>query len=181
VRYDFYVNRKLIQTQIRSKALPGPIGIDIGPDIAQLPFNYTVVATILVPNREFKTIIEGAVFASNLSGTFECTLTTEGSSETDDEIYTASNVQTVQSGNQSFALAFEAADSTGARTVKFSANVTVASGADNTLRTSGAMAINRSGVTQNVTGSGEGALTNDLLSEFDLVTEDGAVELSCSQ
>ncbi len=61
IKFEIFVNRKLIVTQIRSTELPGPIGIDVGSNIATPPFNYSIVATLLHPNRQYTTVLNAAV------------------------------------------------------------------------------------------------------------------------
>jgi hypothetical protein len=61
VKVEFYVNRQLFATQIRSKELPGPLGVVLGPDVAVKPFNYSIVATLLHPNRQFVSVAQGAI------------------------------------------------------------------------------------------------------------------------
>ena len=67
IRFEFYVNRQLVSTQLRSEALPGPIGLSIPTSMATVPFNYSVVATVLYPNRSFSTVINGAITTGELS------------------------------------------------------------------------------------------------------------------
>ena len=61
IKFEFFVNRKLVLTQIRSSELPGPVGIDIGTKVASPPFNYSIVATLLHPNRQYTTVLNAAV------------------------------------------------------------------------------------------------------------------------
>ena len=61
IQYDFYINNRLFSSQITSKQLPGPIGIDVSSEVVPLPFNYTIKATVLHPNRTFTTMAFGAV------------------------------------------------------------------------------------------------------------------------
>lgn len=119
IEFRFFVNRKLFATQIRSKELTGPIGVDIGSDIASPPFNYSIVATLLHPNRQFVTIAQGAVYANSFSGVLDCTLsvTETASDTTTDPVtteYTASAVTISQSSNNSIIFNFEGTSSTAA-------------------------------------------------------------------
>ncbi len=61
IQFDFYVNRSLFASQIRSTELPGPVGISVPYTVAPIPFNYTVVAKVLHPNRVFTTVLNAAV------------------------------------------------------------------------------------------------------------------------
>lgn len=127
IQFDFFINRRLFSSQIRSTELPGPIGVDVGSDVATLPFNYTVVAKVLHPNREFTSVLNGAVFASNLSRLLDCTLTT-GINGDDTEEYVENDIAAVQTGNNSFTFSFESDSVSGDHSVEFSAAVTVGSG-----------------------------------------------------
>jgi len=61
IQFDFYVNRSLFASQIRSTELPGPVGVTVPHTAAALPFNYSVIAKVLHPNRVFTTVLNGAV------------------------------------------------------------------------------------------------------------------------
>jgi hypothetical protein len=82
IKFDFYINRHFFVSQVRSKELPGAIGIDIGPDVATPPFNYSIIATLMHPNRQFVSMAQGAIYAQDLSTTLNCTLT-ESATELD--------------------------------------------------------------------------------------------------
>lgn len=117
IQFQFFINRRLVSTQIRSKELPGPIGIEVTPQLASRPFNYTMVATLLHPNRQFVSVAQGAVYAQTISSSLPCvlTITNEGKKVE----YREATVPLVQSGNSSFTLAFEAISTTeGSRDVK---------------------------------------------------------------
>ncbi len=107
IKYEFFVNGKLIETQVTSNELSRPIGLTITPNIAPLPFNYTVVATLLHPNSSYKTVINGAAFEEEGSSTsLTCTVdNAEGLT------HTASDVQTVQTANNTIDLSFTAENS----------------------------------------------------------------------
>ncbi|MBX7143225.1 MAG: hypothetical protein K1X79_02125 [Oligoflexia bacterium] len=113
IKFEFFVNRKLFATQIRTTALPGPVGVDIGRDVAEPPFNYTAVATLLHPNRQFTTIIEGSVYAVDLATNFDCSITRPADSEDSVKLFTENGVNTIQSGNDTLSLAVNNAKSTG--------------------------------------------------------------------
>lgn len=102
IRFEFYLNRRLHVTQIRSQELPGPVGIDIGPDVATLPFNYTVVARVLHPNRTFTTVLNGAAYNNELSGLLDCIFTQVSGEK--EQVLTLSPANALQTGNNSFAL-----------------------------------------------------------------------------
>lgn len=75
IRFDLYVNRHLFVSQIRSRDLPGPIGATVPPTVATPPFNFSIVATVLHPNRQFSSVAQGAVYPVDLTGTFSCKIT----------------------------------------------------------------------------------------------------------
>jgi hypothetical protein len=61
IQFQIFVNGQMVATQVRSPELPRAIGFDVTPDIAEAPFNYTIVATVLYPNRSFTSVAQGAV------------------------------------------------------------------------------------------------------------------------
>jgi hypothetical protein len=112
IRFDFFVNRQLVSTQLRSKELSGGIGIDVTPQDATIPFNYSVIATLLTPNRTFTTVINGAVFETDLATKLSsCTYTVSDKVTTQDEdsssrVYVADKITTVQNGNEGLTVSF---------------------------------------------------------------------------
>lgn len=61
IEVKYFINGNFYTSQIRTNELPKPLGIDIGPDVAQIPFNYSIVASILHPNRRFSSLAQGAI------------------------------------------------------------------------------------------------------------------------
>jgi hypothetical protein len=175
IRFEFYVNRKLVATQIRSVELPGPIGVIIGPDIAAPPFNYTVIARIMHPNRTFTTVINGAAYANELVATLDCTVTLG----TDDsaEMFVANDVGTIQEGNNSFTLAFEAADESKDEKITVS---TVVSTTDSTASASLSITRNDTLTVTNVTGELVKNEDGVGIDSVELSSEDGNTSLDCS-
>ncbi|MCB0354069.1 MAG: hypothetical protein KDD64_11105 [Bdellovibrionales bacterium] len=128
IQFDFFINRKLFTSQIRSPELPGPIGVDIGPDIAPVPFNYMIVATTLTPNgRPFTTVLPGAVFASNLARTFDCTVLVGGENGNE---YLKNDASSSQLGNDTFSLSFDAKSLTDSDTLTVTGTFTVSGGTE---------------------------------------------------
>lgn len=82
IRFDLYVNRHLLVSQIRSNELPGPIGATVPPTVATPPFNFSIVATLLHPNRQFSSVAQGAIYPVDLTGTFSCKITVADGAET---------------------------------------------------------------------------------------------------
>jgi len=114
IKFEFFVNRALVATQIRSKELTGAVGIDVDPKTTPFPFNYTVIATVLGPNRTFTTVLNGAAFSSDLTGggsITSCTLalsdTVTTQSETTARTFTADTVVLSQTSNSTLQIDFE--------------------------------------------------------------------------
>lgn len=183
IQFDFFINRKLFSSQYRSPTLPGAVGVDIGPDVATTPFNYTVVATVLHPNRGYTTVIEGAVFDSALATELNCTLTveTETSEEETDEltgsIYTAENVPTNQVGNNVFEIEFTAADESGENEISIDASVTINSGEESTGSITTTDAEEN---TTTSTGTATVDTTDGALNSLTILSDDGLQTLTCS-
>jgi hypothetical protein len=175
IRFDFFVNRRLFTSQIRSKALPGPIGVDVGADVAATPFNYSVVATLLHPNRQFTTVIEGAVFGNNLIATLDCTLTVPGTSDTD--MFTESSVTTGQSANNALTVSMNgAANETNSEEVTAEAALTIQE--DNSL--AGTFSYTRSNISKSVAVTGTATIASGGLTAFSVASSDGDTTLKCS-
>jgi hypothetical protein len=69
IQFDFFINRRLYSSQLRSKEQPGPIGIDVSKDMFQLPLHYAVLAKIITPQGNyFSSIVYGII---NADGTTE--------------------------------------------------------------------------------------------------------------
>lgn len=83
IRFEIFVNRHLLVSQIRSPELPGAIGVTVPPTIAAPPFNYSIVATVIHPNRQFSSVAQGAVYPVDLSGTLSCEVKTTNQGEND--------------------------------------------------------------------------------------------------
>jgi hypothetical protein len=179
IQLDYYVNRMHFTSQIRSKALPGPLGIDVGSDYTAPPFNYTVVAKLLHPNREFTTVIEGAVFELDLAATLDCTLTRpvdgeEGSSK----IYTESSVATVQLSNDTLLLNASALKTPNkSSTASVNGNVTVKN-TDGTA--SGNITVIEGAQSASEELSGTFTSASGLLSSISLSSSDGETVVECS-
>lgn len=128
VRVDFYVNRELYKSQMRSIELPGPLGIEVPETFATAPFNFSIVATLLHPNRQYITVAHGAAFASNLTATLDCSVSIINDSlDQKDLLYVANEIQTNQTGNENFKLTFEAREASSGEKLQFSADVALGS------------------------------------------------------
>jgi len=179
LQFDFYVNRRLFSSQMRTTELPGAVGIDVFPDVATTPFNYTVVARVITPNgRYFTTVLQGAVFSSNLLTTLDCTVLTGG---IDGVEYVTNGVSTTQRSNEGFALNFRAIPITGdGRSLEVDASLAltgdgIVAGMVATAPSADSSAL----LSRNVSGTVELSAGGSLES-FDVQSDDGAIALRCS-
>lgn len=183
IQFDFFINRRLFTSQFRSPELPGPIGVDIGPDVATPPFNYAIVAKVLHPNGTYTTVFTGAAFASNLVETFDCSLTIEtpasGDQEPQTTVFTANDVTTSQTGNNSLGISFlQANNEDNTEEADLSAAFSI-SGTD----ISGSLTITRESGTPTtvaVTGTAEQSDDGTEIVSLDVSSEDELISLSCS-
>jgi len=174
IEFQFYVNRRLFSTQIRSPELPGPVGVFVGPDVATTPFNYAVVAKMLFPNRVFTTVLQAAVFDSAFAGVFDCTVILVDTSD-EELIFVANGVQTTQSVNTSFSLVFDADETDGSEVVSIETTLFVIGEA-----VSGNLFVNRGGLLSEAFVSGSIVADENQLIEFDVSSSDETVNLNCS-
>lgn len=181
--FDFFINRRLFSTQYRSQGLPGAVGVDIGSDVATPPFNYTVIATVQTPNgRNFKTIIDGAVFSSDLATTFnECVLTLASTGSAAQENVKESSVTAKQFSNESFDISFKGNGSDTGDEISVATTVSVAE--DNSLSGTLTTVRNNDKTTARTTDlSGTAVLDTETggLISFSASSTDGNTVLVCS-
>lgn len=174
IQFDFFVNRRLFSSQIRSPELPGPIGIDVGRDIAAPPFNYTVVAKVLHPNKTYTTVINGAVFNNSLDLRLDCILTLN-SVTIDNGTFQADAVSTTQISDDQLALSFEAESLALGVTVAVDSNITVGEST-----ASGSLSLVQDGTSTShiVNGTVIRSDSGDYLG-FNVVSADSQVALEC--
>lgn len=177
VRFDFFVNGELQSSQIRSPQLNRGLGIDVSLKEFPLPFNYTVVGTVIHPNRSFSSVIEGAVFSSTFTGSLDCTVTQSVSADGTPETFTASAVQASQTGNDAFSLDFDATNDNGDTGHVVSA-LSVTNGKGNGSLT---LTVGGSPTTQTVSGTVTQASAGGDVSAIDVAASDKSISLSCSQ
>jgi len=180
IQFDFYVNRKLFSSQIRSTELPGPVGIDVGRDVAALPFNYTVVSRVITPNgRYYSTVLQGAVFATNLVANLDCTVISGGIN--DGSEFIANQAQTSQSSNDSFALSFKAEDIS-EENDSIQVNLSLLVGEDSKLQgVASTNPVSNSSALMSRNVSGEAEFNEDgSLESFNVESVDGQITLRCS-
>lgn len=75
ISVDFYVNGRLFSKQFRSLELPAPLGVVVPKELAAIPFNYSIVATLIHPNRQYVTVAQGAVTLNDSKSALQCILT----------------------------------------------------------------------------------------------------------
>jgi len=199
LKFDFYVNRTFVTSMIRSPDLTGAIGVEIAPTVATPPFNYSVVATLLHPNRQFTSVVNAAVFPTNLTSKLECVLTVNDdssevaksvstvaeseASESDEATdastieYTAPEVTTQQVDNSTFKIEFnEAPGDTEGKTASLVAAVLV--GADKKTASS-LLSFTTENGEEKVQTTGEVMIAEGALKELSLASSDEGVTLSC--
>ncbi len=183
IQYDFFVNNRLFSSQVTSLQLPGPIGIDVGADVAPLPFNYTIKATVLHPNRSFTTMAFGAVDESMIveatptpkptsvatpspggssNSTLKCTVSYDKTNTGNLIDYTNDKVTISESGSL-ISASFSATSSDGASSVDVSVAVTAGGSAGEESRPlSGTVQVTSDGSAENVAiGADDGEIAHD--------------------
>ncbi len=183
MQFDFYINRRLFSSQYRSDRLPGAVGVDIGPDIATLPFNYAVIVKVLTPHGDsYTTVVESAVFASFLNGRLDCTVSFVSSENSD---FVKNSVDITQIGNSSLQLSFDNASAiASSNTVSASLTATVdTESSDTTPTMTGTLTttLNGSAASLRVESvSGSATLGDNGIAGISLSSEDGSLTLTCS-
>ncbi len=182
IRFDFFVNRKLASSQLRSVELPGPIGLEVTSEMATIPFNYSVVATLLHPNREFTTILNGAVTSTGptppATAISSCNLEIVPAPGAELTVYVADTVTVTPGADGNFSLSFETSkldDGSQSDPVSANAEFTVVNGT-----VSGTLVTSVKGNEETVTISGSAVVENNSLQSLEVTPETGATALSCS-
>lgn len=178
IQFDFFVNRRLFASQIRSPELPGPVGVDIAHDVAVPPFNFAVVAKVLHPNREYKTVFVGAAVPTSLAATVNCDITiTEGQDdEATESTFSAEDVPITQNGSTAISFDFEGKDSED-NTALVVGTLTLNS-TDNTA--AGTLSITRNDTNQVVNVTGDVTFEGTDLTGLSVFDSDLLVDLNCS-
>lgn len=176
VRFDFYVNNELVKSEISSAALPNrTIGLSFGSDIAEPPFNFTVVFGLIHPHGIFHSTITGAVKGVSFStenAALDCTLTRNADTD-NPTVYVANGVVPVSAGDSSVSIDFNAENIENSDDFLTAETSITLSGqtASGTLSIS---ALDGEAVTGTVEGS------NSELSSVQLSTAAGTTTLNCS-
>ncbi len=176
IRFDFFVNRSLVTSQIRSPELPGPVGIDVSSRTAAIPFNYAVIATLLHPNRQYVSSIYGAVFGEDLTASgLSCTLSI-ADSEGNAVEYTKSNVSIDQPTADTVSFSFNGA------TTESSEDTASASGTASISGTSasGSLTISSPAGDDTVSVTGTAEKEAGTLKSLTLSSEDEGYVLGCN-
>lgn len=175
IKFEFYINRHFFTSQIRSQELPGPVGVDIGPDLATPPFNYAVIAYVLHPTRSTHSMVTGAVFTNELSALFSCESDVGIALFGDDAVktYSATEVSINQTGNNQIGLDFEAR-ATDESKITISGTLNLE---ESTL--SGVLSVSSDGSERLVTVTGQGILDNNTLTSLDVASADTQFDLRC--
>lgn len=182
IRFDFFVNRKLVSSQLRSVELPGPIGLLVTPEMGTIPFNYSVVATLLHPNREFTTILNGAVTSTGptppASAIASCNLEIVPGEGEELTVYVADSITVTPEEGGNFSLSFRTSkldDGSQGDPVSATADFTVTNG-----EVTGTLTTSVNGNEETVDISGSAVVENGSLRSIDIDPETGATALSCS-
>lgn len=188
MQFDFYIDRRLFSSQFRSVELPGAVGIDIGPDVAVPPFNFTVVAKVVHPNSVYTSVAQGAFLpgqAPQTAATLACTLEEIESTDTGDsgepidstssKVFTNSAVKFTTSASSSTLTFSFTAESDSGESVTVTGSVTpsdtAAAGSLNLTQVDSSRAAALNGETST---SADGKLET-----IDLSNDDGSITLSC--
>lgn len=179
IQFDFFINRKLFASQVKSTTLPGAVGVDIGPDVAVPPFNYTVVAKVIHPNRTFTTMIEGAVRSAEPSSQiFEsctATLVTEVGEDEDIEMFVDNAVPVGESNAEIVDFSFTARKSDNSEEATFALTGTIEG-----TQASVTATVTRDDTPTVYNLTGTAAVAEGRVEELDLSSEDGDLDISCS-
>jgi hypothetical protein len=120
IKFDFFVNRQLVSSQMTSPELPGDIGLVVPSTMATTPFNYSVVATVLHPNRQFTTVVHGAAFSSDIVGTLSCTAIVNANGQV--STYRNADVVVTQSANNQAGFSFVGSEQSGGESAQITAS-----------------------------------------------------------
>ena len=131
---------------------------------------------LLHPNRTFTTVIQGAVFGTELTKNYDCTLSLLPARATDSTDFTASNIAATQSGENTFELTFTGKDDSGEEEVRAKATINVSGD----TATATVVSIDEDDNTTQLAMSGSVEKSGNSIETFDLTTTDEAQSLNCS-
>jgi hypothetical protein len=172
IRFDFYVNGELFSSQLRTPELNRAVGITVPRERATLPFNYQVIATLLTPNRVYPTVIQGAIFETDLSAKLSCSVRIESPDlEEKNMEYEATRVELTQSSSSSVSFNFTANSDKGSVDLAGSLSVEGTS-------LSGNITTTQNGETLSRTVTGSLSRDRDRISSLNVTSEN--FELDCA-
>lgn len=169
LQFDFYINRALYASQIRSKELPGPVGVVVTSDVVPLPFNYSVVVKVLHPNRTFTTVLNGAATTPSDEPTFNCSVQTIDI-EGNDVTYAAADVAIPTVSNDAFSSSFTGVSSSAGNTSISVQASTTSDGATGTLTIGD----------ESFAVEGSVTTSDEAVSSFSFTGTEDEVSVSCS-
>jgi len=177
LQFDFFVNRRLFSSQIRSSQQPGAVGVDIGPDIAVPPFNISITAKVLHPNSLYLSVAEGQVLPRKSSSDLNCELLITAGGESVSKDYFDDSIVLQDGGSGSIAFTFDGTDSTGTSIIAPVALTNSGGMASGTI----SIASTSIPLSGSVTESGASETqTTAKISAINLTSEDGLNVLNCS-
>jgi hypothetical protein len=175
IEFKFFVNRNLVATQMRTAELGGPIGIDVAPTLAPRPFNYSIVATLLHPNRQFVTVAQGAVYERSLGAKLNCTVSAGlNGSASEKRTYLAQGVILQQTGPDAVKMNFLGHTAEDEDERFFDASLTVG-----TTAASGTVRVSDEGGAYTVTG--KPTFSGGALTALSLADTGKQITLECNQ
>ena len=187
IRFDFFINRELVSSQLRSPAQPGAIALTLPASEIAPPFTYSVIATLLYPNRSFSTVINGTLTPNNPtpvptgtpspSSLSKCTLTltnTGGSTTTN---YEATTITGGEVSDNSTTISFTATEVT---TNSTSSTVPTSLALDISGDTgSGDLSTTVSGKTTTTAVDGPVSVSNNAVASLSLESDGATTKLVC--
>ena len=181
IKFEFYVNRQLVSTQISSPELPGPASYTVLQKDTPTPFNYAVVATLLYPNRSFSSAVYGAMFSNDFAASLKsCTLTLQNPSTTGSatsQTYSAPTITVTQQGNAAFTVAFTTSTlSDGGSASEVTANASLSVEGE---KITGSLLTTRDSVSERFQLSGTATEKESVVDSFTAKTSDGTTALAC--
>ena len=171
IRYDFYINGELFSSQVTSTELPLTPTITLDRTDHPLPYNYTIVATLITPNRTISTTSYGSVVESEVGIPRACTLTSTDSSLPSPS-YTASSVS-FSGDSTKLNTTFTGVASDGNGDKDFTVTLTISNG------TTATGTISISALKTDASVSGTVTFTDGVLSAVQVNNTDSTITLDC--
>jgi hypothetical protein len=166
---DFFVNGRLFSRQYRSPELPAPLGIDVPKELAEIPFNYSVVATLLHTNRQYVSVIQGAINSDQTSSSLTCEVdrlsdSLNVSGDISNILSTENEIKSSFGTTPLVELDLQIEPNASSTTVTVSGDITIA---------------DSSGTETSYEVSGDATAAGSLVSDINLSSDDGEVTLTC--